>query len=222
MFKKFMELFSSENLLNAAFRTTITMLESDREMYHAARKSLRESDTAELPFDIKKMDGEINRYEREVRRNVLTHLSVAGNANLVPGLILVSVVIDVERIGDYTKNIVDLAKYHPARLTAGSWEEDIRYIETVVGEQFDKIIPIVRDQDTATAREIMRVENKIGKKAESIVKEIIGGADSNMSASDAVTLALYVRHLKRINAHLTNIASSLVNPFPRIGFREKD
>ena len=222
MFKKFMELFSSENLLDAAFSTTITMLESDREMYHAARHSLRESDTSELPFDVKKMDGKINKYEREVRRNVLTHLTVAGNANLVPGLILVSVVIDVERIGDYTKNIVDLAKYHPARLSGGPWEDDIKSIEGIVGEQFDKIIPIVRDQDTTTARGIMQRENEIGKSAESIVARIITEPDPEMSSRDAVTLALYARHLKRINAHLTNIASSLVNPFPRIGFREKE
>ena len=34
--------------------------------------------------------------------------------------------------------------------------------------------------------------------------------------------ALYIRFLKRISAHLMNIASSVVNPFDRIGFREKD
>ena len=33
----------------------------------------------------------------------------------------------------------------------------------------------------------------------------------------AVVLALYIRFLKRIWAHLTNISSSIVNPFPRIG-----
>ena len=40
--------------------------------------------------------------------------------------------------------------------------------------------------------------------------------------SDAIVLALYFRYLKRVAAHLTNIASSIVNPFPRIGFRAKD
>ena len=40
--------------------------------------------------------------------------------------------------------------------------------------------------------------------------------------NEAVTTALYVRFLKRISAHLMNIASSVVNPFDRIGFRGDD
>ena len=49
MFKKFRELFGSENLLDQAYETTVEMLETDFEMYKAARHSLRESETAELP-----------------------------------------------------------------------------------------------------------------------------------------------------------------------------
>jgi hypothetical protein len=37
-----------------------------------------------------------------------------------------------------------------------------------------------------------------------------------------VTTALYIRYLKRTSAHLMDIASSLANPFDRIGFREED
>lgn len=32
-------------------------------------------------------------------------------------------------------------------------------------------------------------------------------------------LALTIRFVKRIGAHLSNLASSVVNPFDRIGFR---
>ena len=119
MFDKFKELFGSENLLDIAFDTTLTMLEYDHKMYTASKKTLRESDTDELPFDIKSLDRQINKYEREVRRNVLTHLSVAGTQNLVPGLALISIVIDVERIGDYTKNIAGLASLHKMKLKGG-------------------------------------------------------------------------------------------------------
>ena len=58
----------------------------------------------------------INAYEREVRRKVFTHLAVTGERDLHAGLVLVSVVIDIERIGDYTKNIVELALHHPDKL----------------------------------------------------------------------------------------------------------
>ena len=119
MFDKFKELFGSENLLDSAFNTTLTMLEYDHQMFTASKETLRASDDDVLPFDIKKMDRKINKYEREVRRQVLTHLTITGNQNLVPGLALVSIVIDVERIGDYTKNIAGLASLHKQKLNGG-------------------------------------------------------------------------------------------------------
>lgn len=221
MFKKFRELFGSENLLDQAYETTVKMLETDFEMYKAARHSLRESETAELPVDVRKKDKQINKFERQVRRNVLTHLTVAGNANLVPGLILVSIVIDVERIGDYTKNIVDLAEGHPGKLLGGSFESNLNDIETAVIENFDLAITVLKTQDKKHGQQIMNSEKGISKECEKIVAALLSKPNESINQQDAVAVALYSRHLKRINAHITNIVSSIVNPFPRIGFREK-
>ncbi len=221
MFHKFKELFGSENLLDIAFNTTLMMLEFDHQMYDASRKTLRQSNSTELPFDIKKMDRKINKYEREVRRNVLTHLSIAGTQNLVPGLALVSIVIDVERIGDYTKNIAGLAKRHPKMLDGGKHEKTLKKIEDTIENHFPTIIEVLKTQDKKKARTILQIEEEIGKLSDKIVNEMIKAKDESLATSEAVCLAMYSRYLKRINAHLTNIASSIVNPFPRIGFREK-
>ncbi|MEW6410882.1 MAG: PhoU domain-containing protein [Candidatus Zixiibacteriota bacterium] len=221
MFNKFKELFSSENLLQTAFATTLTMLDFDYKMYDASRKVLRDSDTSELPFDIRQTDRKINKYEREVRRKVLTHLTIAGTQNLVPGLALVSIVIDVERIGDYTKNIAGLANTHPTKLHGGKQEARIKSIEDVIEQHFPTVIEVLKTQDKEKARKILRAEEEIGKLSDEIVNDLILEKDKKMSTSDSVSLAMYARYLKRINAHLTNIASSIVNPFPRIGFREK-
>ncbi|MEE8576415.1 MAG: PhoU domain-containing protein [candidate division Zixibacteria bacterium] len=221
MFNKFKELFSSENLLDIAFNTTLTMLDFDYKMYDASRGSLRESDNAELPFDVRKMDKKINKFEREVRRNVLTHLTIAGTQNLVPGLALVSIVIDVERIGDYTKNIAGLAKIHPARLQGGKHESTLKSIEDKIEENFTAVIDVLKTQDTGQARAILLAEEQMGKKSDAIVEDLVVATNKTITTKDAVSLAMYARYLKRINAHLTNIASSIVNPFPRIGFREK-
>ena len=50
---------------------------------------------------------------------------------------------------------------------------------------------------------------------------IIQGGGAPESSADAACLALYIRYLKRVCAHLRNISTSIVNPFHRIGFREK-
>lgn len=221
MFDKFKELFHSEDLLDDAFQTTMKMLEFDMKMYDASRKTLRETNTAELPFDIKSTDRKINKYERQVRRHVLTHLSISGTVDLVPGLVLVSIVIDVERIGDYTKNIYELARNHPKKLQGGAYEADIVTIETAIDEHFQKTIEVLQSQDKVVGREVMKVETDLGKMSDNIVSSLAQGKGKDISVSDAVSLAMYARYLKRINAHLTNVVSSIVNPFPRIGFREK-
>lgn len=221
MFSKFKELFSSENLLDTAFNMTLTMLEFDHKMYSASVATLRKSDSAELPFDFKKTDRKINKFEREVRRKVLTHLSVTGTQNVVPGLVLVSIVIDVERIGDYTKNIAGLATMHPARLEGGTHEKTLARIENSIEDNFPVIIEVLKSQEQSKARDVMRAEESLASEADKIVSAMVRQKDGQMSPSEAVSLAMYARYLKRINAHLTNIASSIVNPFPRIGFREK-
>jgi phosphate transport system protein len=221
MFDKFKELFSAENLLDTAFKTTLTMMEFDQKMYDAARRTLRESDTDELPFDVRKTDRKINKFERQVRRQVMTHLTIAGTQNLAAGMALISVVIDVERIGDYTKNIVDLATMHKKRLDGGRHEGMLKEIEQINEDAFTKVIQVLKTQDKALAREVMQVEVETGKKVETIIASVVAGKDKSLDTSDAVILSMYARFLKRINAHLTNIASSIVNPFPRIGFREK-
>ncbi len=221
MFSKFKELFSSENHLDSAFNTTLTMIEFDYKMYDASRLTLRDSETDELPFDVRKTDRQINKYEREVRRKVLTHLTIAGTSNLVPGLALISIVIDVERIGDYTKNIVDLATKHPHKLHGGRHEDTLQEIEGILEDIFPKVIEVMKTQDVEKAREIMGLEESTAKKAESVMTDLITSGSPDVSCADAVCLCMYARYLKRISAHLTNIASSIVNPFPRIGFREK-
>ena len=63
MFDKFKDLFRHEDLLDDAFQVTMKMLEFDMKMYDASRTTLRDTNTSDLPFDIKKTDRKINKYE---------------------------------------------------------------------------------------------------------------------------------------------------------------
>jgi hypothetical protein len=62
----------------------------------------------------------------------------------------------------------------------------------------------------------------IARKSDEIVRTLIESDEPQLPCQEAVTTALYVRFLKRVSAHLKNIASSVVNPFDRIGFRVKE
>ena len=221
MLKKFTELFRSENLLDEAVAITAEMLQIDLGMYNASRRSLRESKSGKLPIDIKVMDQKVNQYQRKVRRNVLTHLTVAGTPNLVPGLVLVTIVIDVERIGDYTKNIAELAVLHKAKLDGGIYEESLVLMEDTVKLNFERVIVILDTQEKKLGRKVMGTELALGEQADEIVAKLLTKPPKDISVRDGISIAMYARHLKRINAHLTNVASAVVNPFPRISFSEK-
>lgn len=222
MFKALLELFRRENLIDQAIAETVTMLGETKMMFAESTKVLRHSDSANLNFDIIAKDKMINKYQREVRRKVITHLTVAGNEqSLTAGLVLISIVIDVERIGDYTKNIHELAQSHPKRLLGGIFEATLAKIEEEIDRRFTDAERAFRESDDELAREMMRKHRPITSECEAIINNIIAEKDASLPVHEAVPLALYVRFLKRISAHLTNIVSSVANPFPRIGFRDK-
>jgi len=213
-------MFRKETLLDEALAQAQKMLEEGREMFISAVHSLREQDNADLPFDIREKDRLVNKLQQEVRRNLLTHLSLSGIKDINPALILAAIIIDLERIGDYTKNIAELAAWHPRRLEVERYEDQLQQMEERVRELFDAVLGAFRTSDETAAREIMADHRNLTQRCDISVRELIAGEDQ-LNKPQAVTLALYFRYLKRVGAHLTNIASSIVNPYHRIGFRPK-
>ena len=221
MLKEFFNLFKSDSLFEQAITESYNMLDIDLAMFSESVKSLRESDTADINIDIYEMDKKINHFERDVRRKIMTHLTVNPQQDLSSGLVLVSVVIDIERIGDYTKNIYDLALNHPSKLIGGNYEESLIEVENSTRQFFIDSVKSFKEQDIDLARKLMRDYNtEISSKCEEIAKAIVSGKASDMSTADAAAVALYARYLKRISAHCRNLISSIVNPFERIGYPE--
>ena len=222
MWKKLIELFKKDNLFEQAYQEASKMLDTDAAMYEASVDALRHSDTAEVKFDIYGADKDVNRSERDVRKKVMTHLVVSGGTNLASGLSLVSVVVDIERIGDYTKNIYDLAVHHPLRLQGGPVEEKLQKVETAVTTDFKGMIEVFKNRDEDKARIIMNnYKEGLSDACEEISNSILSGEVTGLDSSDATAVSLYARFLKRIASHSRNIVTSVVNPFHRIGYREK-
>lgn len=222
MWKELFSLASSNNLFVEAHEQAADMLDTDWIMYQASVESLRNSDTGEIEIDIYAKDKEVNRAERDIRRKIFTHLCVSGSTNLSAGLALVTVVIDIERIGDYTKNIYDLARCHPQRLHAGSLEEKLKAAEAGITDLFKNMITSYKNDDVELARKVMLdYKGSLSAACGEIGNAIVRGEADDLNAADAGAVALYARFLKRIASHSRNIISGVVNPFPRIGYKEK-
>ena len=221
MFKQIFEIFKSDSLYEQALHECHEMLDIDLTMFKESIKSLRQSDSSEIGIDIFAMDKKINEFERDVRRKVMTHLAVGGKEDIGSGLILVSVVIDIERIGDYTKNIYDLAVNHPKKLDGGSIEDRLAEIENISFNLFEESTEAFKNQDVEKARSLMgNYKKNISSQSDTITNEILMGKISDLDIGTASAVGLYSRYLKRIAAHSRNLISSVVNPFERIGYPE--
>jgi phosphate transport system protein len=222
MWRKILDIWKSDNLLEQAWQRSFEMLEITHQMFLEAIKTLRETDHANVDRSIWEKDKIINRYTQEVRRQVLTHCTMQGPNELPSGLVLVVIVIDIERIGDYTKNMVDLAINHPKKLDGGIYEDDLAEIETAVKDFFIRLKTNIMSSDVVASLKLLKEYEWVNPTCDKVAVKLIRGEEKEITAGNAATLALYFRWLKRINSHLRNITTSIVNPFDRIGFQPEN
>ena len=65
-------------------------------------------------------------------------------------------------------------------------------------------------------------KENMSKQSDEIVNDIISNKIDGISIGEGAAISLYARYLKRISAHSRNLVSSIVNPFDRIGYPEKN
>ncbi len=221
MFRKWLAIFKKDTLMDRAYQRSFKMLDITQAMFVEAKESLRQREDSEIDLGVKETDKEVNSYEREVRRMVFNHLAVTGAINLPSGFTLISIIIDIERIGDYAKNMVELALDHPGKLQGGELEGDITRIEESLEDNFTQTKKCFEEGDGSFALGLLKKYAWVNDKCDNIVADLVKEKDKNINSGDAAALALYTRWLKRINSHLRNITTSVVNPFDRIGFEPK-
>lgn len=220
-FREIYEIWRRDNSLAQALKESYGMLERTHGMFRESVKLVRDGEAAEVGLSIHEEDRVINEHQMEVRRKVLRYLAITGTVDLLPGLVLINIIIDIERIGDYTKNIAELAKLQSGKLTCGSFETQVRDLEETVERLFCEVRPLLASSNVHAARELCDDCSWLRKGADDILAELIKGADESLSRGQTAATALYVRYLKRVGAHLLNILSSVLNPFERIGYREE-
>jgi phosphate transport system protein len=221
MWETLKRIWKSDNLLDSAWKQSFEMLGFCQEMFLEAMRVLRETSQTNVSQTIRKKDKLVNKYEREVRKKVMTHLSIQSPGGLPEGMVLISIVIDIERLGDYTKNMVDLASTLERQLKGGKFEADLKKIEQAVQDNFEQTIDCIKSSNPEKALELLAKYKWVSKLCDERLMDLVKEKDKNISAGEAVSLGLYFRWLKRVNSHLRNITTSIVNPFHRIGFKPK-
>jgi len=218
--KELLHIFKKQSEIDKIFIEATSLLEKELTMFQQVTKTLRYSNRSETEIDIKAEDKNINRFQMESRRKIFTHLAVSGPEELSSGLVLMCILNDVERIGDYFKNIIELACSHPKKLKGGDIDKNVQQLEKLVIDHFTSTVEAMKKQDIDKARKTMKSHLPITRKVETMLSKLLRNRVGGLNPGEAIALTLYLRFLKRIASHLTNIASSVVNPLDRIGYSE--
>lgn len=216
MFKNLIAFWKGKDFLTQVLEEFKEMLSDTKNMFESVCEALIKG-RAEPDLDnrIYKVDKRVNLLEREIRKRIVEHLSIQPGTDVPVSLVLMSVVKDAERIGDYCKNLLEINDLLDKPIEKKRFEELFNGIDKNILEEFDKTQKAFMESDEKVAKEIMYLERGIVKECDDIVKKL---ARSSFSTNEAVCLALLARYFKRVAAHLANIGSSVILPISDLDF----
>ncbi len=175
-------------------------------------------DPAEIGKDLRKSDRQVNKGERSIRRELIIHAGVAGAADYPIMLVYMSIIKDIERVGDYSKNIWDLTIDGFGLAGApdeAMWADRFERTQELINET--AIVFSERDAAQATTRLAQMDEwtSEFDDEVSALVRK-------GSSVGPAVPRALLNRYLKRITAHLMNVMTAVVMPLDRLDYWDED
>lgn len=196
-----------------------TMLELDRFEFDLAMSALLGRTRAEdVNQQLRDADRKVNRLEREIRRELVVHASVFGGIQSPAVLVYMSVVKDIERVGDYAKNLLDLAS-DGADLSRAPDAEEWERLSAEVSEYIQLAGGAFQSRDAERSRQLRARGDDLLDLFDERVSELIRADDPG---GQAVPRALAHRYLKRVVAHLMNLLSAVVVPLDRLDFFDED
>jgi phosphate uptake regulator len=196
-----------------------TMLRYDRHEFDLAMSALLAEVAAEdVRQELRSTDLKVNQLEREIRRQLVIHSSVFGGIDSPSVLVYMSIVKDIERVGDYAKNLLDLAR-DGASFAAIADAEEWRRLAADVSQYITDAGAAFHSRDGDRSQQLRRRGDAHLRRFDEAVSSLIRQEDPG---PQAVARALAYRYLKRVVAHLMNVLSAVVMPLDQIDYFDED
>jgi len=216
MLKQILDVLRKRSVMIEVEAELRQMLDLSKSLFEAASAAF--ADGAPVEFDLYARDREINARVVDIRKKIVEHLAISESRAVSGELVFITLINDVERIGDYSKNLLEIARALEGPPLPGRYLNHIREARPGIVQAFDEAGRALFDSDQAAAHAVIERHAKLSEVCEGIVKELL--RDQQMKARDAVAFALVARYFKRVSSHLKNVASSAVNPFSLIGYKQ--
>ncbi len=195
------------------------MIADDLHSFDLAMSALLgERSPHEIGAELRATDHGVNQAERDIRRELVVHASVHGAIDTPAILIYMSIVKDIERIGDYAKNLFDLA-VDGTDLSTGLHTGEMTSLASEVPAFLRDVADIFHERDEERAKQLMRSGDALLDRFDARVSELVKEEHPDRQA---VAVALTHRYLKRIVAHGMNVLSAVVMPVDRLDYFDED
>lgn len=196
------------------------MLSTTHETFVMAMDALfRRADPDAVGKPLRKADKSVNKVERSIRRSLVVHAGVHGSGADTPLLFTyMSISKDIERIGDMTKDMWDLAAAGVDLTGIPNAGEIDDHASTIAGLILETArIFAERDAEGAT-----RLLNQCDDRKDRYEQLMLAQLSATGDVSEAVARALLYRYINRIIAHLMNVMTAVVMPLDRLDYWDED
>ncbi|MGY8776806.1 MAG: PhoU domain-containing protein [Longimicrobiales bacterium] len=219
MFKELLGLLKSSNAIASMGADFSRMLKISHEITLAAGQNFFDEEGGEGREEIRKRDIEINKLERGVRKQVIAHLTLSPSPGEVPYcLLLMSIVKDVERIGDYAKNLAEVRVEGGAPVPDDDLGTELSDIRRIVEGTFARVDEVFASSDAEVANVLIEEGRTVTRRCDALLGKV---ARSDYDAATATSVVLGARYYKRIGAHLLNVLSGVVMPLHKLDYHDE-
>jgi phosphate transport system protein len=133
-------------------------------------------------------------------------------------LLLMTLSKDVERLGDYIKNVSEVFKLGAGKVPDGPLKTELKELITLSRLLMTEVGPVLDSQDYDRAVELIEDGRAGGKRSDNLLLEI---AQADHTAAEITAMVLLTRFHKRLSAHVVNILSSVVMPLHKVDFYDE-
>ena len=216
MFKNLLHFWKGKDFLQQVLDEFKSMLEDAQMMFDSVCKKLidnqEEPGLQDKTYDV---DKRINALQKDIRKRVVEHLSIQPSVDAPTCLILMSVTKDAERLGDYAKNLFEVTNLLKSPIDKATYKSLFNNIEGEISELFSDTKKAFIESDESKAAKSWEYKRDITQRCDGIIDKV---ARSDLSVNEAVCFTLMARYFKRIAAHLSNIATSVILPLTELDY----
>lgn len=195
------------------------MLRHAASMFEASLEGFWSGSTASIDGgSLSQADVLLNQQERQIRKELLLSLSLSRDYSPAPILTLMSVIKDVERMGDYAKELAELRGVAD-RLPQDAIVDELREMGTKLSADLRDLAKVIASNDRKGALRLTLEGRARAQRFKVLLGHI---AHQPYSAEAASVLSLATHYQRRIQGHALNVLSSVLMPLHKLDYFDED